>query len=148
MGEVHPLADYDHRGLFTGGVVQQVGGLVPDAYYRLGYSCKYEFRGFPPQLSLYHGIDLTGQTSDGNAATIQWSPDHVAVGEPLETHEVFYRREEVFKVSSPVVSIWLRAMHPEADTSFQVTVDAVSLKRIDPDWRPPGERGSGWLVTY
>jgi hypothetical protein len=136
-GKVHPLTAYPHNGLFNGGIVQQVSGLTSGAYYRLEYYAKYDFRGMQPLLSLHHGIDHTGQTSDGNAATIDWSEDFVAAGQPTETHEVFYRREEIFQAESNTVSVWLRASHPSEATSFQVTVDAVSLKMVDPNWIPP-----------
>jgi hypothetical protein len=135
-GQVHPFVDYAHDGLFNGGIAQQVSGLVPGEYYRLEYFAKYDFRGMQPSASFLHGIDQTGQMANGAAGTINWSEDFVATGEPAETHEVFYRRKEIFLADSETVSVWLRGSHPSGATSFQVTVDAVSLRMVDPAWAP------------
>ena len=136
-GEVHPknLSELTPAGLFNGGVNQAVSGLVNGESYLLVAWVKYEFRGLQPtQLKFYLGVDPTGQTSNGNAATIDWGIDQVA--DKAKVHETFTHVWRTFTATGPTASIWLRANHPTSNPSFKFYVDLVEVRQLDD--APPG----------
>jgi len=131
-GKVHPktLAELTPAGWFNGGVNQQISGLIPGNQYLVKCCMKYEFRGFQPtQLQFYLGVDPTGQTADGSAASIDWGADQVADKAPI--HEIFTHVWRTFTASGSTVSLWLRAGHPTANPSFMVYADQVELQLLD-----------------
>lgn len=136
-GEVHPktTSELTPAGLFNGGINRQVSGLVPGEAYLLICWMKYEFRGYQPaQLAFYLGVDPTGQTSNGNAATIDWGINQLADKAPV--HEIFSHVWRTFTPTSSTASIWLRAHHPTNNPSFKCYVDLVEVRQLDD--APPG----------
>jgi hypothetical protein len=135
-GKVHPKtpAELTPAGLFNGGVNQLVSGLTAGREHLLIAWMKYEFRGHQPtQLAFHLGVDPTGQTTNGNAATIDWGTDRIADQAPV--HEIFSHVWRTFVPSGTSASIWLRASHPTADPSIMVYVEQVEVKQLVP---PPG----------
>lgn len=83
-------------------------GLSAGQEYLVKAWIKWEFRGHQPTgLKFYLGIDQTGQTTDGNAATIDWGEDQVAGKAPV--HEIFSHAWRTFTAGGGRVSLWLRA---------------------------------------
>jgi len=136
-GKTHPMTlseMLDHGGQFNGGVNQQVTGLIPGREYLLICWMKYEFRGAQPdQLKFYLGVDQTGQTTNGNATTLDWGNDQIADKAPV--HEIFTHVWRTFIANDSTVSIWLRANHPTQDPAVMVYADHVELL---PLVLPPG----------
>lgn len=131
-GNVHPktAGEAVPAGLFNGGVNQAIGGLINGEAYLLMAWIKYEFRGLQPsQLKFYLGVDPTGQTSDGNAASIDWGVDQVA--DKANVHEIFTHVWRTFTATGPTASIWLRASHPTNNPSFKFYVDLVEVRQLD-----------------
>jgi hypothetical protein len=136
-GNVHPktLAEATPAGLFNGGVNQAVGGLINGEAYLLIAWVKYEFRGQQPtQLKFHLGVDPTGQTSNGNAATIDWGVDQVAG--KAKVHEIFTHVWRTFTAGGPTASIWLRSSQAISNPSFKFYVDQVEVRQLDD--APPG----------
>lgn len=130
-GEVHPktAAGLTPAGLFDGGIVRRVEGLAPGKTHLLICWMKYEFRGHQPtQLRFQLGVDPTGQTADGGAATIDWGADQIAAKAPV--HEIFSHVWRTFVPTANAAAVWLRAAHPTADPSFMVYVDQVEVREI------------------
>lgn len=137
-GQVHPktLAELTPAGLFDGGICQRVDGLTTGKTYLLIGWMKYEFRGRQPiQLQFRLGVDSTGQTTDGSAATIDWSEDQIPDKAPI--HEIFSHVWRTFTAGGTSASIWLRASHPVSDPSFMVYVDQVEVRALT-DQQPSG----------
>lgn len=135
-GKVHPktTAELTPAGLFTGGINRTVTNLIPGREHLLVCWMKYEFRGHQPaQLQFHLGVDATGQTANGNAATIDWGDDQISDKAPV--HEIFTHVWRTFTPTASAASIWLRARHPVSDPSFMVYVDKVEVNALPP---PPG----------
>lgn len=131
-GKVHPrtLAELAPAGQFDGGINRQVSGLVAGADHLLICWMKYEFRGHQPtQLSFFLGIDPTGQTSNPDAATIDWGIDQIANKAPV--HEIFSHIWRTFVPATGTASIWLRASQPVVDPSFMIYVDEVEVRLLE-----------------
>jgi hypothetical protein len=131
-GEVHPrtTTELTPAGLFDGGINQAVNGLIGGEAYLLVAWVKYEFRGLQPtELEFYLGVDPTGQTSNGDAATIEWGIDQVA--DKAKVHEIFTHVWRTFTATGPTASIWLRASHPMSNPSFKFYVDMVEVRQLD-----------------
>ncbi|HOW17868.1 MAG TPA: hypothetical protein PLC79_02445 [Phycisphaerae bacterium] len=130
-GKIHPktLPELTADGDFDGGVCQQVSGLGPGQSYLLSCWMKYAFRGMQPtSLRFYLGVDQTGQTTDGRAATINWGIDQIADKAPI--HEIFSHAWRAFTAQNATVSIWLRANQTVTDPSFRVYADQVELRQL------------------
>ncbi len=148
-GEVHPktLAELTPAGQFNGGVNQVVGGLMPGEAYLLIAWAKYEFRGHQPtQLKFYLGVDPTGQTANGEAATIDWGIDQVA--DKAKVHETFTHVWRTFTASGPTASIWLRAGHALTDLSFKFYVDQVEVRQLDDGPPSPAIELIPWAFSH
>ncbi len=131
-GATHPktLSDMTPRGQFTGGINQSISGLIPGRRYLASCWLKYEFRGAQPtQLAFHLGIDPTGQTTNGNAATIDWGADQIA--DKVRIHEIYARAWRTFTASGGTASLWLRASQAAANPSFRCYVDLVEVRQID-----------------
>jgi hypothetical protein len=91
---------------------------------------KYEFRGRQPaDLKFHIGVDPTGQTSNGNALSIDWGVDQIAEKAPV--HETFTHVWRTFTAIGPAASIWLRASQAAEDPAFMVYVDNVELRQLN-----------------
>lgn len=131
-GKVHPrtLGELVPAGQFTGGINRRIAGLTSGEGYLASAWIKYEFRGRQPaQLRFHLGIDSTGQTTNGNAPTIDWGPDQIA--ERASTHEIYTRVWRTFQAAGPGASLWLKAEHPLADPAFMFYVDGVEIRQLD-----------------
>ncbi len=130
-GHVHPVTTTQlvPDGDFNGGVNQLVTGLEDGASYLLICWMKYEFRGMQPDdLAFYLGTDSTGQTADGNAASIDWGTDRIA--EQAPTHEIYTHVWRTFTATTPQASIWLRAHHPVTNPSVMIYADQVEVRKL------------------
>lgn len=130
-GAVHPktIAELTPDGDFDGGVNRQVSGLVPGESYLFACWMKYAFRGAQPaSLRFLLGVDPTGQTTDGNATTINWGADQIPDKVPV--HEIFSHTWRAFTATSATASIWLRASQTVTNPSFRVYVDQVELRQL------------------
>ncbi len=148
-GNVHPknLTELTPAGLFNGGVNQAVSGLISGEAYLLIAWVKYEFRGLQPtQLKFYLGVDPTGQTSNGNAATIDWGIDEVA--DKAKVHETFTHVWRTFTAAGPTASIWLRANHPTSNPSFKFYVDLVEVRQLDDAPPSPSIELIPWQLNH
>jgi hypothetical protein len=135
-GKVHPktVQEMVPAGLFNGGVNRLVSGLTAGREHLLICWMKYEFRGMQPaQLQFFLGVDPTGQTADGNAATIDWGVDQIT--DKAKVHEIFTHVWRTFTPTSSTASIWLRAHHPIANPSVMFYTDEVEVRQLTP---PPG----------
>jgi hypothetical protein len=141
-GKVHPMTvgELTPDGDFNGGVNRVVAGLTPGESYLLICWMKYEFRGQQPdQLAFYLGVDATGQTTNGNAPTIDWGNDQIADKAPI--HEIFSHVWRTFTAGSSSVSVWLRASHPVSNPSVMVYTDLVEVRQLA---APPGPHIEVW----
>lgn len=130
-GNVHPVTSgqLTPAGMFTGGVNQQVNGLVAGEGYLVLCWMKYEFRGQQPDALEFHlGVDTTGQTANGNAGTIDWGANQIDDKAPV--HEIFTHVWRTFTATGPSASVWLRARHPLNNPSFMCYVDLVEVRRL------------------
>ncbi|HPD32420.1 MAG TPA: hypothetical protein PLL20_20700 [Phycisphaerae bacterium] len=130
-GQVHPttLSEMQNpNAAFTGGIRQQITGLSAGNMYLLDLDFRYEFRGFQPQVSFHTGIDLTGQTSNPNAASINWSSDIIA--EENAVHEVWERTWRTFTATGSTASIWIMAHQAVSNPAYRISVDRVSVKQV------------------
>ena len=140
-GKVHPMtvAQMTPDGDFNGGINRQVTGLSPEAGYLVLCWMKYEFRGQQPDQFEFHiGVDPTGQTSNGNASSIDWDIDQIADKAPV--HEIFSHVWRTFTATSTTASIWLRASHPVNNPSIMAYVDLVEVRQLTDAPPPPTVR--------
>ncbi len=147
-GPIHPttLSQMQNpNGAFTGGIKQQITGLTAGKTYLLDLDFRYEFRGLQPQVRFYAGVDLTGQTADPGAASIDWGADLIAA-EPA-VHEIFERTWRTFTATGPTASIWLKASQTVSNPAFRVSVDRVSVKQVQDGAVAPAIQVSPTLVN-
>jgi len=121
---------------FDRGIVRQVGTIVGRSYRFTGW-LKYEYEdGWPCSAVIQVGWDPTGQTSNANAATVQWSGDLIAAGpnNPIYAgpwdHEFWYQYDRTFDATDSSASLWIRGTQGTGSTSTRIYVDEVSLKEV------------------
>jgi len=114
-------------GGYTGGIVQAVT-TTNGASYRLDHWMKYETYGVDTDLSYRVGYDLTGQTGNASAGTINWSSDLIDT-EDRET-DWWYSHTTTFQATGSSVSIWFKGSQPSGNDTWRVMVDKVSLQSI------------------
>lgn len=138
QGEVHPMdpPPFAFNGRFTGGVKQQVSGLVAGAWYRLSFAFKWEWRGHQPSLAFRYGLDPTGQVQNPRAGTVSWSDDLISAHRV--NHETFFRVTRYVQTAGPTLSLWFEGAQAIADPNWMIYLDDVALFRCDPNWTPPG----------
>jgi len=118
----------DIDGEFTGGVCQQITGLVSDNTYLLDLDFRYEFRGVQPQITFQTGVDLTGQTGNPNAGSISWSGDIVAGENAVQS--IWERTWRTFTATGSTASIWLKSNQTVTDPTYRISVDRVSVLQV------------------
>jgi len=115
-------------GSYRGGVVQRVA-VEPGHQYRLAASMKLETRRPRSRISFQIGYDPTGQTSDGNAATIVWSDDLIAAGK-WET-DMWYDQIQWLAATGDSVSVWFAGSQPTGDDPFRISLDEIAVTKVE-----------------
>jgi hypothetical protein len=129
VGTLHCLDNVcDHDGILTGGIVQQLSGLAVGETYRLGFDFKWEHANGPAQVSFQYGLDWTGQTTNGNAGTINWSSNLIALYDL--PHDIFQHHYDMFTADSTTLSVWFKSNQNLADVSYRIDIDTVSLQQV------------------
>jgi hypothetical protein len=107
-----------------GGFVQSVSGLNHLDTYRVTGLVRTSWRADIDHLNEV-GIDLTGQTSDPQADTIQWTP-------VASIHSYFVRfTSEPIRTESGKISIWLRAWARSGESyPYHVDFDEFGLYTV------------------
>jgi hypothetical protein len=121
---------------FDRGIVRSVGTVAGRNYRFTGWM-KYEYEdGWPCSAVIRVGWDPTGQTSNANAATVQWSADLISTGPnnpiyagPWET-DLWYHYDATFNAMGSTSSLWIRGAQATGSTSTRIYVDDVSLKEV------------------
>jgi PKD repeat protein len=113
---------------YTGGVVQ-AAPVAAGKTYRLEAALKYETYGVGGNVAFRMGLDPTGQASDANAASIQWSVDLVEQG-ALET-DWWYERSIDRLATGSTMSVWFQAAQATGKPAFRMMVDAAKLRELD-----------------
>lgn len=117
-----------HDGMFTGGVVQQVSGLVTGQPHRLAFDFKWEHANGRAALAFEYGLDWTGQTASANAPSIAWSGDLIQrYNLPADIFRYHY---DIFPAQSDRVALWFRSRQNLPAVSVRTSLDSVSLARV------------------
>ena len=88
---------------------------------------KLETGGPRRAVAMRLGVDASGQSADGDAASITWGPDLVEL-EQRET-DIWYRAHMDLTAITEELSIWIAAEQGEGFDEFRVSVDDVSLRK-------------------
>lgn len=124
----------DNPAVFDVGIVQQVNTSAGEEYEFEGWF-KYEYeKGWPNAATIQVGWDPTGQTSNANAGTIQWTADLIALGPnnplyngPWET-DIWYEVRDTFAATGSQASVWIRFQEPTGSTAARLYVDDLSVR--------------------
>jgi hypothetical protein len=146
VGTLHCLDSVcSHDGVFTGGIVQQIAGLTVNETYRLGFDFKWEHANGTADLTFQYGLDWTGQTSNGNAASINWSNDLITLHDL--PHDTFQYHYDMFTAQSGTVSVWFRSSQNLASVSYRINLDTVSLQQVSGEPPPTSTPASQPTAT-
>ena len=121
-------ANMTDAGVFEGGIVQRIQ-VEPGAEYRLTSTMKYETRLPRSLIGYWIGYDLSGQFNDSGADTIEWTADLIE-SESRET-DIWYTQTLEFTAIGNSVSIWFAGSQREGEYPFRISLDTVSLEKID-----------------
>lgn len=127
---------FGQRGTsFRGGICQRVNVVAGRRYNVRGdfkFAHKRGASPLAPPASFYIGTDPTGQTTDGNAATIRWSIDQI---KPRRLNsDVWYRISHTVEATSNVLSVWFAAaqtVNSPNDPHLIVSLDNLALYETD-----------------
>jgi hypothetical protein len=124
------------REVFDLGICQPVA-TVSGGRYIVSSQLAYSFydgqaggghaAAWPSAAEVYLGWDPTGQTSNGNASTIQWTGN--LVGHPMAETDRFYRCQRTFTATGLQASVWIRGAQDQAVPSVRVNVDDVWVRQ-------------------